>query len=225
MIARRGVHGKQEQRSMSQFPPPPPELNPGDFAPIGTPVGPGTPLPQKPRANGWAITSLVCGLLGCVPFATGAIAVITGIVGLKKANDPRYGGRGLAIGGLVLGAISIVCWGLFGSAILALFWGTGVPRQLAQDFVKMTRDGAVDAALQHAAPNIRREELERLSQQMQPWGDYVDVTSYNSSIRVDGGQTMCELKGTATFSEGEHPFAMTLVKQGDTWKVSGLEFD
>ena len=29
--------------------------------PIGTPVGPGTPLPQKPRANGWAITSLVTG--------------------------------------------------------------------------------------------------------------------------------------------------------------------
>ena len=75
---------------MSQLPPPEQGVGPGDFAPIGTPVGPGTPLPQKPRANGWAITSLITGLLGCVPYAMGLIAVITGIVGLKKAWGPGW---------------------------------------------------------------------------------------------------------------------------------------
>ena len=43
-------------------------------------------------------------------FPLGLGAVITGYLGMKNADsDPaRYGGRGLAIGGLVLGIISIV---------------------------------------------------------------------------------------------------------------------
>ena len=60
--------------------------------------------------------SLVLGVLGLllmccwggIPLGLGAI--ITGYLGMTNAaNDPqRYGGRGLAIGGLVLGAISFV---------------------------------------------------------------------------------------------------------------------
>ena len=211
---------------MSQLPPPPEGINPGDFAPIGTPVGPGTPLPQQPRANGWAITSLVTGLLGCVPYVMGLAAVITGIVGLKKANDPRYSsGRGLAIGGIVLGSLSLVFWLFFGTVFIGIFSATGQPRKLAQEFVRMTSAGAVDAAMEHASPMLGRGRVEQLAQQMQEWGTYQDVTSYSSSIQITGGITTCDLKGTATFTNAERPFAMTLVKEGDAWKVSGLEFE
>jgi hypothetical protein len=89
----------------------------------------------------------------------------------------------------------------------------------------MTSEGAIDAAVQHAAPSLSVLQLQRLSQQMEPWGSYVDVTSYSSSINVQGGRSICELKGTATFANGERPFAMTLVKEGDAWKVSALEFE
>jgi hypothetical protein len=200
-------------------------VGPQDFAPIGTPVGPGAPLPQRPRTNGWAITSLVCGLLGCVPFATGVIAVITGIVGVKKSNDPRYGGRGFAIGGLVLGLLSVLFWAFFGSVFVGVFTATGQPRKLAQDFVKMISEGAIDPAMQYVAPNMTREQLDVLAQDMQPWGQLQDLTSYSSSINAQAGQTICELKGTATFANSEHPFSMTLVKQGGMWRVSALQFD
>ena len=211
---------------MSQLPMPPEGMTPADFAPIGTPVGPGTPLPPKPRVNGWAVTSLISGLAGCVPYVTGLLAIITGIVGLKKANDPRYSsGRGLAIGGIVLGSLSLVFWLFFSTVFIGIFSATGQPRKLAQEFVKITSSGAVDAAMEHASPMLGRERVEQLSQQMQEWGAYQDVTSYSSSINVEGGITTCDLKGTATFVNEEHPFAMTLVKEGDAWKVSVLEFE
>lgn len=60
--------------------------------------------------------SLVLGVLGLLLFCCfggmplGLGAVITGYLGMNNANnDPqRYGGRGLAVAGMVLGAISVV---------------------------------------------------------------------------------------------------------------------
>ncbi len=221
---------------MSQLPPPP-GVGPEDFAPIGRVPQAQQQQPRQPGSltNGWAIASLVSGLLGCVPYATGAIlmgaiamgaiAIVTGIVGLRKTNDPRYTGRGPAIGGIVLGSLSLVFWLFFSTMIFGLFTATGQPRQLAQEFVKMTSDGAIDAAMERAAPTVARAELEQLATQMQEWGAHQDVTSYSSSINVTGGVTTCELQGTATFTNGERPFAMTLIKQGDAWKVSALAFE
>lgn len=68
--------------------------------------------------------ALILGVLGFVlaccyggiPFGLGAI--VTGYLGLSNANkNPmQFGGRGLAIAGLILGAI-----GLFGSLLIAFF--------------------------------------------------------------------------------------------------------
>jgi hypothetical protein len=210
--------------AMSQLPQPEPGLGPQDFAPIGTPVGPGAPLPRKPRANAWAITSLATGVVGCVP-VVGVIAIITGIVGLKKANDPRFGGRGLAIGGIVLGVLGTLFAVFFGSLFFGLLTATGQPRQLAQDFVKMTSEGAADTAAHYTAKTIPRAQLDIWASQMQQWGKYQDLTSTSSSIDVTGGLTVCQLSGTATFADGDHPFEMTLIKENGAWKVSALSFD
>ena len=60
--------------------------------------------------------SLVLGILSLLlvccfgGFPLGLAAAITGYLGMKNADDnpARYGGRGLAIGGMVLGIISIL---------------------------------------------------------------------------------------------------------------------
>jgi hypothetical protein len=210
---------------MSELPQPPPGVQPGDFAPIGTPVGPGAPLAQPPKTNGWAIASLISGLLGCVPYVMGAVAVITGIIGLKNSRDPRYSGRSMAIGGIVLGSLSIVFWLFFAGAVWSFVSATRVQRQMAQDFVQMVSTGAVEAASEKVTGNVTRNELEALSRQMQEWGTYQDLTSSSSSLSYDNGVTTTHLEGTATFANGEHPFAMTLVKEGEVWKVSSLRFD
>jgi prepilin-type processing-associated H-X9-DG protein/predicted Zn finger-like uncharacterized protein len=66
-----------------------------------------TPLDGPPKPSGLAIASLVLGLFICLPIAS-LLAIIFGIVALSKTRDPRIGGKGLAIAGLVLGIIGLV---------------------------------------------------------------------------------------------------------------------
>ncbi len=71
------------------------------------------PVPQKLK-QGMAITSLVLGVLGlpsggCLGVG-GLVGVSLGIVALVKANKSpnQYGGKGLAIGGIVTSGLSLV---------------------------------------------------------------------------------------------------------------------
>src|SRR5687768_6099324 len=108
---------------MSQYPPPPPGqqspypprpgMTPG--GPPGVPPGAPQPMaytmaPAAKRGNGAAITSLIMGVLFCVPFLTSFLAIIFGFVGIRKARDPQVGGKGLAIAGLLLGLVGLVGW-------------------------------------------------------------------------------------------------------------------
>jgi hypothetical protein len=82
--------------------------------PYGTPP-PGAPYPylQAPPTNGLAITSFVIGIVAIVlcwipifDLVLSVPAFILGILGLSKANQTGGSGKGLAISGLVLGAIA-----------------------------------------------------------------------------------------------------------------------
>ncbi len=77
------------------------------------------------RTSGFAITSLVLGILGilCLPIL-GVLGLIFGILGLREIAraEPGMGGRGLAISGIVLGSIGtlltiLLAVGVFMAAI------------------------------------------------------------------------------------------------------------
>ncbi len=95
-------------------------------------IGSNTPFQPPPAgvAGGenktLAIVSLVLGILSCLccfSVVTGPAALITGFMARKKADeDPaQYGGRGLALGGMITGAIGF----LIGVAviIMQIFFG------------------------------------------------------------------------------------------------------
>jgi len=69
------------------------------------------PLYPAPQTNGLAIASLVLGIvsLACSQCITAIPGVIFGHIALKQIRESRgtQGGRGLAIGGLVTGYISL----------------------------------------------------------------------------------------------------------------------
>ena len=67
--------------------------------------------PQPGRSNGFAIAALVCGLVGLFLFGVvlGVLALIFGIIGLRRANAGASG-RGMAIAGIVLGVIDIIVY-------------------------------------------------------------------------------------------------------------------
>lgn len=105
----------------SMVPPPPAgAAGMGSQAPGFTPESTGYASPSPPyqaqmfptaptQGNGWALTSLIFGILGfCVPLLGGIVAIVTGIIALTKTRDPRVGGRGQAIAGISLGGVSMV---------------------------------------------------------------------------------------------------------------------
>jgi hypothetical protein len=91
---------------VSPPPPPPPAPPPYGMVPVpyGAPYPPGVFAPQPAPTNGLAVASLVSGVLWLGWFGS-VCAVIFGHVALSqiKQNGPQDQGRGLAIGGLVLG--------------------------------------------------------------------------------------------------------------------------
>lgn len=111
--------GNQAMAEQEWTPPATPQQNFGDRE-IGQ-----NPPSQPPAAGGenktLAMVSLVLGILSlfcCWFIIPGIAAVVTGFMAKNKADEnPReYGGRGLAMGGLITGGISI----LFGIIILIL---------------------------------------------------------------------------------------------------------
>ena len=76
-----------------------------------------SPYPQsatvKPKTSGLAIASLICGILGLL-FLPGILGVIFGIMAISRINSSNgaIGGKGLAIGGLVLSGITMVASGV-----------------------------------------------------------------------------------------------------------------
>ena len=73
-----------------------------------------------------AIVSLVCGILGVLPFPilASVVAVITGHLAraeIRRAPE-RYEGDGMAVAGLVLGYLVLGLW-LLGGMLLLVFLG------------------------------------------------------------------------------------------------------
>jgi hypothetical protein len=102
--------------------------NPPSDPPASTPPPMPTVPPQAPRTNGIAVASLVCGILAVLLFFTvvfpiilGILALIFGAVGIGNANKGA-GGKGMAIAGLICGAVGIAAM----IAFVAIFANTTV---------------------------------------------------------------------------------------------------
>ena len=98
--------------------PPPPSYPPASAQAYGYPPYGYAPAPQ--RTSGMAVASLVLGLVW-IYWVGSILAVIFGHLALNETKrDPRVGGRGLAVAGLVLGylglGILILGMGVFAAA-------------------------------------------------------------------------------------------------------------
>lgn len=114
----------------------PPGFGPPGPQMPGGPMGPGFGPPNS--SNGLAIGALVCGLLaipttcccsiGSMPF--GIAACVMGGIALSKAKaQPQvYGGKGMAVAGLICGIVAI----LFAIVMLALGMGQALIDEYAR---------------------------------------------------------------------------------------------
>lgn len=90
-------------------PPPPPSV-PTQYPPQYPPplsTVPGAPGAAPPTTNGFAVASLVLGIIGGFLCIGWILALVFGYVGRNQidASEGRQGGRGMAVAGIVLGWI------------------------------------------------------------------------------------------------------------------------
>jgi hypothetical protein len=201
---------------MSQMPPPIAPPPPG-YAPF--------PQSAPQQTNGPAIVSLICGILGCVPILTGLLAVIFGIIGIKKTRDPQVGGKALAIVGLVLGILSIAGWSVFGGAMYVAYAASQPARPVARQFAIDLTTGNTPAAVA-ASAGLTAVQLDSIAKDLKPWGTVTDTSFASFKTRANlNGSTTCDLGGTATFTTaGTKTYTVTLVKLNGAWKVQSFNF-
>jgi hypothetical protein len=79
-----------------------PTYGPGPYPPPGGYPGPGYPPPpaQKPGTNGFAIASLIFGIIGGV-----LLGFIFGFIALSQTKRTGQNGRGLALAGVILSSM------------------------------------------------------------------------------------------------------------------------
>ena len=231
---------------MTQYNPPPPGYNPPGYPP----PPPGSVPPQPPyqpppgypppggmppgmqhyppgygpkQSNGAAIASLICGIIGCLVI-TPFLAIIFGIVGLRKASNPRVGGKAMSIIGILLGLAWLAIAGLSWGAIMALIHGTAPQRQLAHDYIRDLSAGDVSTAMGNTASGVSQAEVQQWSQKAQGLGNFVDTTVIGIFAQSGPGGSKTTLTGIAKFSTQPHAFTMILVKENGQWKVERLDF-
>jgi hypothetical protein len=117
---------------------------PPSLPPIPVEYGYGS---TQPRTSGAAITSLILGIIGCVPFVTGILAIIFAIVGIRKTRDPSVAGKGMAIAGLVLGIVSVLGWIIFTILITFAVAESKPAKIAATQFLTDVSTGNINAAL------------------------------------------------------------------------------
>ena len=217
---------------MSQFPPPPPSQGypppppgqsypPGGYPPHGQSYG----YPPQPQAsNGLSITSLIMGILLCVPAITGIGAIAFGIAGIRKAKDPRYGGRGMAISGIVLGFVNLIGWAMIGGLGYYGYQQSKPVRQLANSFLTDMSRGDVNAASKHCHSTMAVAELQRVATQMKPWGAFKEATFTQYNMRSTNGAARFELGGVAKFDNGTKNVNIAMTQEAGQWKIVEFNF-
>jgi Domain of unknown function (DUF4190) len=179
---------------------------------------------SKPRTSVAAISSMVCGILGCIPFVTSLAAVILGIIGIKKTGNPRITGRGMAIAGLILGVLGLVGWATAVSSLYLVFKAGEPARVTAEQFTRDLSAGKIDEALALSAEGTDRVTLVALSEQMKPWGAFKSLMLTSVDIKIVNEKSVYTIGGVASFPTEVKVCNVTLNKEGESFKIVKFDF-
>lgn len=149
----------------------PPHTGPLYPYPPGYPPPAYGPAPPVAPKNGMGIAALVLAVVGLLGVATvfapitlGVVAVILGIVGRARAKRGIADNGGVAIAGIVLGALAIIV----GLAFIAI-WSTVWKDVRGGDYIDcIQKAGDNQVAQQHCADQFRRTVEDRLSVTLTP---------------------------------------------------------
>lgn len=145
-------------------PPPPVPPEPGAEAPLEAPgEGPAEPAVRppgiRPKTNGWAIASLVMGVLGltCLFLIGSILAIIFGFIARHdiRRSEGRQTGTGLATAGIVLGVLLLVLTIILAAILIPLSYLAVGPTRTLNKAVDAGGATLVDATLDISKGDLR----------------------------------------------------------------------
>ena len=115
--------GQQPHAEHADFPGQHGPFGHGEFGQPAQLAQPGLPFapPGPASRNGLAIAALCCGIAAFIPLV-GVVAIVLGVVALHQLRGGFQRGRGMAITGIVLGALGTLAW----TAVIVIAVATGV---------------------------------------------------------------------------------------------------
>lgn len=188
------------------------------------PANPGMPgYPPQRQTNGMAVASLVCGLLGCIPAITSLLAILFGFLGMSKAKDPRVGGKGMAIAGLLLGIAGLIGWA---GAGFAIYKTVGIVQRMSQPaiaFVDALLNGDAEKARSMATADMSDADIEAAIDKLKTMGELKEIKPTGVNRSSINGLGRLTVTGTALFARGTLEFSVQMVEDKGVWKVGSFE--
>jgi len=80
---------------------------------------------QVRRTNGMSVAALVCGICGFIYAIPGLLGIIFGIIAIRQINRENTDGKGMAIAGIVVGAVWFVAYAVLISLVIAFSTNQG----------------------------------------------------------------------------------------------------
>lgn len=206
---------------MSQAPPPP-SMNPY----------PSAGFPQPPKTNGFAVGSLICGIVGCLQI-TSLAAIILGVLGVKKSKEPGTGGKGMAIAGIVLGILWIVIsigLGIAGYAGYKTVKGYVLEptQQVGQHFLNSLESGDTATAGNYTTGEFSTDQLSKISSQVKSYGHFKNFSLNQIEAVPSGNRTGFRIGGVANFegtSKGFHAVVVGNIKDPSSFRIESFTLD
>jgi hypothetical protein len=178
--------------------------------------------PSSRSTSAAAVASLVFGVLGCIPFIPGFLAVVCASFGLKATRNRQVGGRGWAIAGLVMGLASMGGWSLMGGVASLNYLKSKPARPIATQFVTDLSDGNL-AAASELGPTIPLAELRDDSNSFKALGALVSV-NYVVQLQPAFGADGQNLRARAIFANGAKFCNITYAVNGSSITITSLKF-
>lgn len=184
---------------------------PGNLPPGMPPQYPGGMYPPPPtRTSGAAITSLILGILMCIPLLTQLGAILFGIIGISSTRKPGVGGRGMAIAGLLLGLVALLGWAGIGGYVGWNHVQSAPDRAVATSFLQNLASGNVTAAQAQCVASMSPAVVQQKSTQIQGFGSLTSFTPITSIIIPGNGATGAVVTGIALFGNTGKTIIITL---------------
>lgn len=146
----------------------------------------GPPVPEK---TSLPLISLIFGILSfiCIPLIGAIVAIVTGIMGRKKAKEIGQG-TGMATTGLILGIISIIFSIILTIVLIAggfaVFNAVSGQVKVAQELQPAQAASQAYGASQGSYTGLSTEELSKFG--------YVPSSDVNvTAVSLDGGASYC----------------------------------